>query len=245
MEEANDKKIVWIPVSEIQRPKKNPNKMTEFMFHSLVEGIKQDGFIQPVVLREEDKRIIDGDHRFMAGVEAGYKTIPCIILNVTEEQGIKIGVALNQKKGYFDYVELKDLLAEVTTGQDLNVLSMQLGFTDIELTRLLQDSTFDNEKVLKEKLLEAGVDPSKIDAMADVGRTGTFQDLPESIIKGRQEKLRYPIVFFFNNEEDFKTVDAYFKTPGIREPDGDKLVLMVKSMPPVEVEVTEEIKKDA
>lgn len=230
MEELNKSEIVVveIPVSEIQRPKKNPNKMTDFMFRSLVEGIKKDGFIQPVVIRKEDNRIIDGDHRFMAAQEAGYTKIKCIVLDVDEAQGIKIGVALNQKKGYFDYMELRDLLSEVTTGQDLNVLSMQLGFTDIELTRLLSESTFDNEKMLKEKLLEAGVDPTKIDAMADVGRSGTFQELPETGIKGRQEKLRYPIVFFFNSEEDFKTVDAFFKTPGIREPDSERLVGMVK-----------------
>jgi hypothetical protein len=164
----------------------------------------------------------------MAACEVGYTKIKCIVLDVTEEQGIKIGVALNQKKGYFDYMELRELLSGVATGQDLNVLSMQLGFTDIELTRLLQDSSFENEKLLKEKLLSAGVDPSKIDAMADVGRTGTFQDLPDVDIKGRQEKIRFPIVFFFNNEEDFKKVDAFFKTEGIREPDSERLVSMVK-----------------
>lgn len=225
--EANSIEVVELPASEIQRPLKNPNKMTEFMFRSLVEGIKKDGFIQPIVIRKEDKRIIDGDHRYMAAKEAGYEKIKCIILDVSVEQAIKIGVALNQKKGYFDYMELRDLLSTVTDGKDLDALSMDLGFTDIELTRLLNDSTFDSEKSLKEKLLGAGVDPSKIDAMSEVGKTGTFQELPDSDIKGRQENLRYPIVFFFNNEEDFKKVDAFFKTEGIREPDAEKLVAMV------------------
>ena len=217
-----------LPVGEILRPAKNPNKMTEFMFHSLVEGIKKDGFIYPVVLRKENKLIIDGDHRYLAAIECGMKEIPVIMLDVSEQDAVKIGIALNQKKGYFDYAELREVLLEVLPEADMATLSMDIGFTEIELQRLYEDSTFDSEKVLKQKLLEAGIPIDKVDAMAEVGKSGGFQDLPKMDIEGKQSNLRYPIVFFFDSEEDLNFVRDFFGVQGNREPSSAILIGLLK-----------------
>jgi len=219
---------IELDIKDIKRPLKNPNKMSDFMFMSLVEGIKKDGFIYPLILRKEDSRIIDGDHRYLAAIEAGLSKVKCILLDVTEEESIKIGIGLNQKKGYFDYVELRDILTEMED-KDLPALSLDTGFTEIELQRLLEQSTFDNDKLIKQKLAEIGIPTDKIDAMADVYKTGNFQELPKSDLKGNQEGIRYPLIFFVDSEESYNFLKDFFKKEGSKEPDTNKLMEMVKN----------------
>ena len=220
--------VAELPTETILPSKINPNHMSEFMFKSLVEGIKKDGFMSVIAVRKEDNRIIDGNHRWKAAKEAGIEKIRCVMVDCTEQQAMKLGVALNQKKGYFDYTELRDVINSLEK-EDLNVLSYDLGFTEQELQRLSEESSFDSEKIIKQKLLEAGISSDKVDAMADVYKTGDFQELPKTGITGKQEGLRYPIIFFVDEEEDFVYLKEFFKTNDNREPDTKKLLEMARN----------------
>lgn len=219
---------VDIPIDSILPSKVNPNHMSDFMFKSLVEGIKKDGFLYPVIIRKEDMRLVDGNHRWRAAKEAGLNIIKGIIIDITEPQSVRLGISLNQKKGYFDYAELRDLVINNVDTTDIGTLSYDIGFTETELQRLLEQSSFDSDKVVKQKLLDAGISSDKINAMADVYKTGNFQELPKSDVMGKQEGIRFPIVFFIDSEPDFLFIKDFFKAENSKEPDSNKLLSLAK-----------------
>lgn len=75
-------KIITIPIDDIQPNEWNPNEQDEKVFASLVENIRDVGLDQPILVRPVSTggyQVVDGEHRYRACIELGFKEIPCVI----------------------------------------------------------------------------------------------------------------------------------------------------------------------
>ncbi len=73
----------------------------------LAESIKQNGVIQPILLRQIDDKyeIIAGERRFLAAKLANLKSIPAIIKNITDQESAEIALIENLQRKDLNPVE--------------------------------------------------------------------------------------------------------------------------------------------
>lgn len=139
-------RIEKIDISRVEPNPWNPNRLTSKQFKSLVKEIKKRGFLQPILVRKlRDKyQIIDGEHRWKAGKEAGLKEIPAVIVDVDDKVAKILTLNMNHLRGEDDVIELSKIIKDLTNYMDLEHLAEETYITVAELNALLDvDVDFD------------------------------------------------------------------------------------------------------
>jgi len=98
---------IEIEIAALELPSWNPRKITEHDFQGLVESIKTDpDFLKarPIIVntRSGQNVVIAGNMRVRACQHLGYTTIPCIQVNLTEEQEKRWALKDNIHQGRWD-----------------------------------------------------------------------------------------------------------------------------------------------
>jgi ParB/RepB/Spo0J family partition protein len=118
-------KITNIPVEDLTPNPWNPNRMSPEMRHKLKEYIKREGFVEPIVVRPKGDafEILGGFHRWSIAGELGYKSVPCVVVDLDDRRAKILSVNLNEMKGQ----SLPDLLATL-----VHDLSREVTLEDLE-----------------------------------------------------------------------------------------------------------------
>lgn len=88
---ATDFNILQIPIENIRPDQNQPRKRLGDL-SGLVESIRENGIIQPIIVTEDGKDryvIVAGERRYTAAKEIGLKTIPAIVRAFEEEKARK------------------------------------------------------------------------------------------------------------------------------------------------------------
>ena len=105
----NKNNINKIDISNIYPNKKQPRKnFEEKEIRELAESIKNQGLIQPIVVREvsiNTFEIIAGERRWRASQMAGLHSINCVILSVDEESVYELALIENIHRDNLNIVE--------------------------------------------------------------------------------------------------------------------------------------------
>lgn len=100
--------IVLIPSELISsNPFKNRRYYNVDCLEELALSIKMNGIINPLTVRaaEEGYQIVSGERRFRAALIAGLEILPCILIDVSEEENAVISVLENVQRSAFNYFE--------------------------------------------------------------------------------------------------------------------------------------------
>ena len=98
----------------IRTDKINPNpaqprrKLDEAKLYELAESIRQNGILQPVIVRSRDQdryEIVAGERRFRAARLIGLKEIPCIVRRFSDEQAYVLSVIENIQRNDLSFFE--------------------------------------------------------------------------------------------------------------------------------------------
>lgn len=88
--------IRQIPIDKIQRYPLNNKIHPEHQIKALAASIGQVGFLKPLIL-DEDLVLLAGEGAFLAGIEAGFTTLPCVIhSDLTERKKMAYRIADNK-----------------------------------------------------------------------------------------------------------------------------------------------------
>jgi ferredoxin-thioredoxin reductase catalytic subunit len=123
--------IKEISVNKIVFNPWNPNKMPKGTLNKLKNSIQTMGLLNPIIVREKDGQyeVIDGEWRLRAHQELGYNTIPCNIINATDEEVKKI-IFASTIKGKHNALESQEILKDflyTTKKEDLLGLNLDRG----------------------------------------------------------------------------------------------------------------------
>lgn len=124
----------------------NPNVEDLAVFTALVDGMKRDGFTEPVLVipHGEKYRIIGGEHRWKAAAQAGITRIPAIVkLDWDETQSQVQLVRMNAVRGQLDPERFARLYAKLKAQMPEPALRQAMGFgaRDAELRRMMKSLT--------------------------------------------------------------------------------------------------------
>lgn len=238
--------ILEIPVKSIRPNPFQPRKhFDEDALHELAESIKNDGLIQPIVVKEDDIEgyvLIAGERRFRASKLAKLKEIKAIVLNSDEQKMRRFALIENIQREELNAVELAEAYGELLKLHELTheELSSVIHKSRVHITntlRLLQLSK-KTQKALIEKKISAGhakalvgLSEKEQELMVNsiVGQKLSVRDVEHMIKNMKQvEEVSKPVVK--NSSYDFSNLREKFDNYGFKyKTSGNKLTLEFSS----------------
>ena len=146
-------KIEWIEVDKLNPAVYNPRKdlqPDDPEYTKIQKSINEFGLVEPLVINK-DMTVIGGHQRLKILIEAGFKTVPCSVVDIPKENEPILNIALNNPPGKWDYPKLKDLIVEIDAGDfDIELT----GFDEIELKDIFD---YEKEVVNTEKEVDENI----------------------------------------------------------------------------------------
>jgi len=140
--------IVHLPIDDLKPDPANPRRIADEEQDALTRGIREFGLVQPIVVRRENLVVIGGHQRLIAARRLGMKTVPCILLDVSEEQARLLGLGLNRIGGDWDQQLLARMVADLRAAPDVDITLS--GFGEDELSRLLKKMNAEEKRYQRE-----------------------------------------------------------------------------------------------
>jgi len=128
--------IEQVNINDLKPDPANPRRINDQELEVLTRSIREFGLVDPIIARREDKIVIGGHQRLLAARKLGYKTVPVVLVDLSQEQARLLNIALNKISGSFDQELLARLLSELSQIPDVD-LSLS-GFGEDELKKLLK-----------------------------------------------------------------------------------------------------------
>ncbi len=177
----NKNNINKIDISNIYPNKKQPRKnFEEKEIRELAESIKNQGLIQPIVVREvsiNTFEIIAGERRWRASQMAGLHSINCVILSVDEESVYELALIENIQRENLNIVEEAKAYKKLT---QLN------GIRNEELSKKIGKSTSHISNLIRILDLDPEILQMIIDGKISMGHARALIGVPNAVEKARE-----------------------------------------------------------
>ncbi len=137
----NALEVVELPVEKLNPNPWNPNRMAPEMYHKLLEYLRREGLVEPLVVRPrgEAYEILGGYHRWkICREELGYESVPCVVVDLDDQRAKVLSVNLNELKGQSLPELLAQLIHDLSREVSLDDLATQLPYSSAELTDVLE-----------------------------------------------------------------------------------------------------------
>lgn len=137
--------IVEKKLAELQPYENNPRKNDNAVEY-VAESIKRYGFKQPIVV-DKDGVIVAGHTRYLASIELGLDTVPCLVADDLTEEQIKEYRLIDNKVAEYSSWDF-NLLEEELDGLDFG--AFDFGFPDLSIVNwepsVIDDDDLDLEE---------------------------------------------------------------------------------------------------
>lgn len=153
-------RILRVPIDRVEPNDYNPKKKDTPEYKKVVESLRVNGLKQPIFVREVDGNdnyvIVDGEQRWTAAKELGYKDIYIYNYgNIPEEEAKALTIWMEVQVP-FDELELATLIVEM---KDLDI---DLPYSDKEIEDFVAMADFDFTPPVKEDEPDDGLMELKI-----------------------------------------------------------------------------------
>lgn len=102
LEKSTGQSVMEIPVSLITPNPRQPRRVfDDERLNELSDSIKRYGILQPITCRRAEGggyEIVAGERRFRAACRAGFYSVPCIIMDTTEEESAAVAIIENLQR---------------------------------------------------------------------------------------------------------------------------------------------------
>lgn len=123
------------PIGSLKPDPANPRQMPDDQMAALVRSLETYGFVEPVVVRRADGMVIGGHQRLEAARRLGFTEVPCVEVDLTDDQARALNIALNKIHGEWDIPKLAEILAALPA--DLAALT---GFDEQEMRKIAREA---------------------------------------------------------------------------------------------------------
>ena len=147
--------VIELPVEKLKPNPWNVNFLTEDARSRLRSEMARYGLraVEPLIVREKNGcfEIVNGEQRWRIAKELGWKTLPVVIKEFTDEEVRELCLSYNVLRGHADWFKLAEIMAEeaakgvdlpaiyrgVLTQQEINIL-LSLNNLDRKAKRILR-----------------------------------------------------------------------------------------------------------
>lgn len=220
--------IRMIPINKIDP---NPRQARSELgnIKELMASIKSKGILGPILVKAKAGRyeIIAGERRFIASKNIGLKEIPCIEMNVEDNEAMELTLIENLQRKDLDVFEEADGLRSLAEnyGYSHNEISKTIGKARSTITEIINISKIPKElrKYCKENnilsrsvLIEIAKQKSKEDMyrlLSEIKERELKREDTRELskkLKGKIKRLKH-FVYNYSPEEDFFKLKIEFK----------------------------------
>ena len=101
-------RVIFLPARSIHPNPAQPRQVVkEEALQELCESIRRHGILQPLSVRRvgTSYELIAGERRLRAGVMAGLTEIPCIVMNMSDQESGMVALVENLQRQDLDFIE--------------------------------------------------------------------------------------------------------------------------------------------
>ncbi len=192
-------RVVFLPAKAIHPNPAQPRKLfREEQLTELTESIRRHGILQPLSVRRvgTSYELIAGERRLRAGISAGLSEVPCIVMQMTDQESAMTALVENLQRQDLDFIEEAkgiDLLLrrwDMSQEQVARLLGKSQSGVANKL-RLLRHSDPVLEALRREglterharALLKLKTEPQKLQAITVIARQGMSVSRTEQYIE--------------------------------------------------------------
>ena len=213
-------RVVFLPARNIRPNPAQPRKIfTPEGLASLTESIRRHGILQPLSVRRVGAfyELIAGERRLRAAINAGLSEIPCIVMQMTDEESGLTALVENLQRQDLDFMEqaqgISFLMESFTLSQEqaANLLGLSQSAVANKL-RLLRHSLPVQQRLRETKLterharalLKLPTEQDKLRAIENITRLDmnvarTEQYIQSLLAPNRQKPTKTDIVGFIKH----------------------------------------------
>lgn len=140
-----------VPLDKLEDAPTNANRMSDTRFRSLVERIRELGFLQPILVEPTSNgrfRIVDGHHRVRAARDLGLTEVPAVVEAFDALTSRATALGMNRDRGEIDLaIAAEELVVLAEAGWSMSDMALA-GFSEVEAADLLATLEHDDEAVL-------------------------------------------------------------------------------------------------
>ena len=170
---TGDDLLVKLPVDALKPGKYQPRqKFDEESLQELTDSIKEQGIIQPIIVRkisDLDYEILAGERRWQAAKRANLSEVPAIIKNVEDKTAIAIAIVENVQRKNLNVIEESTVLKRLTD---------EFSLTHEEIAKIIGKSRAQVTNLLRLNELESSVKELVINDQLDMGHARALLVLP-------------------------------------------------------------------
>ena len=170
-------RVVFLPAKAIHPNPAQPRKIfQEEPLDELAQSIRQHGILQPLSVRRigTSYQLIAGERRLRAGIMAGLTEVPCIIMNMNDQESGMAALLENLQRQDLDFIE---------EARGIILLMDRYNMSQEQAARLLGKS----QSAIANKLRLLKHSPPVLDAIRQAGLTErharALLKLPEEVQK--------------------------------------------------------------
>jgi ParB-like chromosome segregation protein Spo0J len=127
--------VEYVSPSELKPNAYNPNRQTDDEFQMLLASMREDGFTTPILCLP-DGTIVDGEHRWRAAQELGFKQVPVVKVSMGDAQRKIATMRHNRARGQDDTAAVAALMLDLEKLGALDWAQEALRLSDEEMRRL-------------------------------------------------------------------------------------------------------------
>lgn len=136
-------KVIEVPISSIVPNPDQPRKYfsTEELT-KLAKSISQDGIIQPLTIRKREGcfELISGERRLRAAKLAGFKSVPCVLVDISDTRSAVIALIENIQRADLNFFEEAEAIAALINkhGMTQEEAAIRLGIAQSTIANKLR-----------------------------------------------------------------------------------------------------------
>jgi len=189
----------------VDRIEPNPRQARSEMgnIEELMASIKARGILEPIIIRPvgDKYEIIAGERRYVASKNAGLKELPCIEMNVGDNEAMEISLIENLQRKDLDIFEEADGLKMLmeTYGYSHGQISDKLGKARSTVTEIINISKIPRE--VRALCCEASIDKNR-SLLIEISKLGNAEEMRSLVHKIKERGLK---------REDTRDLSKLFK----------------------------------
>ena len=170
-----------VPIEEIETNPEQPRRSVGDL-EELKKSIEARGVLEPILVRPMDSgrfRIIAGERRFRAALEAGLAEVPCIEMEVPDSEVLEIALIENLHRRDLDPFEEASGYASLSEkhGYTQQRIASSVGKSRVSITETM--SLLDIPEDLREKCRRADIQARSV--LLEIARLGDRRRMEEAI----------------------------------------------------------------
>lgn len=186
VQQSQSSGLTRLPIDQIHADRANPRKtFDEAELEELAASLKQQGVLQPVLVRRDAKggyRLIAGERRWRAAERAGLREVPVIIREASDAEAYELALVENIQRADLNPLEeaeaYKRLVDERRMTQEQ--VADRVGKDRSSITNALRLLTLPNE--VKQLLLEGDLDMGHARAILGLAKPVEMVNLARAVI---------------------------------------------------------------